>query len=159
MTQAFRNSGFQSGTVSVSYFRRLSDILSDDEALLLALIPLLQLCKRAARPGSPRGSESLYHEELGPGRRCIIGHWTSCNRLFLLPPVQTITWGNITVLVPVTALVLAETVICTGKKNTQTLLKSVHENTKSTLFHCSHSPLSVCLTDLKIGNGHICTGE
>ena len=142
--------------MSVSYFRRFSDILSDDEALLLALIPLLQLCERAARPGSPRGSESLYHEELRPGRRCITGHWTSCNRLFLLPPAQPITWGNITALVPVTGLVLAETVICTGKKKHS---KSVHENTKSSLFHCSHSPLSVCLTDLKIGNGHICTGE
>lgn len=74
-------------------------------------------CERAARPGSPRGSESLYHEELGPGRRCIIGHWTSCNRLFLLPPAQTITWGNITVLVQVSRLAVAETVICTGKKN------------------------------------------
>lgn len=40
MTQVVRNSGFQSGTVSVSYFKRLSDKLWDYEALLLALLPL-----------------------------------------------------------------------------------------------------------------------
>lgn len=41
--RAVRNSGFQSGTVSGSYFKRLSDILSDREALAVGSPSSFQL--------------------------------------------------------------------------------------------------------------------
>lgn len=44
-----------------------------------------------------------------------------------------------------------------GKKTPLCLNLSM--KTQNLSFHWSHSPLSACLTDLKIGNGDICTGE
>lgn len=52
---------------------------------------------------SSRGPEApgalIHSASSGPSRQCITEHWTSCNRSFFLPPVQTITCGSVTVLV------------------------------------------------------------
>lgn len=70
--RASRNSGFQSGSVSVSYFKRLSDIPSDREALLSAPLPLVSFGndqKSGAPPRAPPpGLDSVHPTWARPGR-------------------------------------------------------------------------------------------
>lgn len=113
-----RNSGCQSGTVSVSYFRRLSDKLWDCEMLLLALIPLFQPYEWAASPPAPQGLESLCHVRAQA--------WQTLDLLygsFFPPPVQTIT----------VSVVYHETVVKTAWEKKEKEIKSLHENRKSVL--------------------------
>lgn len=151
VTQAFRNSGFQSGTVSVSYFRRLSDWLQDYEALLLALIPL-NFANEQLGSGAPRPWIALPWESSGLAGNVSLNTGPSVTVSYLqsrpLPGV---------ILLYSYSPPASQSSLCTDK-SPASLTLYLNLSMKTCLsFHCCHSPLSACLTDLKIGNGHICT--
>lgn len=141
----------------VSYFRRLSDRLQEYEALLLALIPLFNSAYEQWGSGAPEPWIALAW-----GRPDLAGNVSPDTGPHVTDYFSSLQWRPL----PVVTLLYSyrSTAGCFAqKKKTQHLSICfnpwISMKTQNLCFHCALSSLSACLTDLKIGNGHICTGE